>query len=108
MSTITKRLLIGGLLALVAALPFNTMAGEALSRVVDFKVLKVGMSGGQPPMNTVNRDGELMGMDVDLARAQRDMARASVLSAGDHPGANRNGLVCGSLHGFRKIDSYQE
>ena len=69
MSTITKRLLIGGLLALVAALPLNTMAGEALSRVVDFKVLKVGMSGDQPPMNVVNRDGELMGMDVDLAKA---------------------------------------
>ena len=69
MSTITKRLLVGGLLALVAALPLNTMAGETLSRVVDFKVLKVGMSGGQPPMNTVNRDGELMGMDVDLAKA---------------------------------------
>jgi len=64
-----KRLVAGGLLALVAAFPLSTMAGETLSRVVDFRVLKVGMSGSQPPMNTVNRDGEMMGMDVDLAKA---------------------------------------
>lgn len=64
-----KRLMLGGLLALVAALPLNAMAGETLSRVVDFKVLKVGMSGDQPPMNTRNREGGLMGFDVDLARA---------------------------------------
>lgn len=69
MSMKIQRLVIGGLLALAAALPFNSMAGETLQRVVDFKVLKVGMSGSQPPMNTVNRDGGLMGMDVDLARA---------------------------------------
>jgi ABC-type amino acid transport substrate-binding protein len=60
---------VGGLLALMATLPLNTMAGETLARVVDFRVLKVGMSGNQPPMNTVNRDGVLMGMDVDLAKA---------------------------------------
>jgi ABC-type amino acid transport substrate-binding protein len=64
-----KRLVVGGLLALMATLPLNTMAGETLARVVDFRVLKVGMSGNQPPMNTVNRDGVLMGMDVDLAKA---------------------------------------
>jgi ABC-type amino acid transport substrate-binding protein len=64
-----KRLVAGGLLALLTALPPATMAGETLARVVDFRVLKVGMSGSQPPMNTVNRDGALMGMDVDLAKA---------------------------------------
>ena len=69
MPTFIKRLVVGGLLALVAALPLSTMAGETLARVVDFRVLKVGMSGSQPPMNTVNRDGEMMGMDVDLAKA---------------------------------------
>jgi ABC-type amino acid transport substrate-binding protein len=68
MPIFTKRFVIGGLLALVAALPLNTLAGDTLSRVVDFRVLKVGMSGTQPPMNVVNRDGALMGMDVDLAK----------------------------------------
>ena len=71
-----KRLLVGGLLTLVAAMPLNALAGDTLSRVVDFRVLKVGMSGSQPPMNTVNRDGGMMGMDVDLARA---LASARVL-----------------------------
>ena len=68
MPIFTKRFVIGGLLALVAALPLNSLAGDTLSRVVDFRVLKVGMSGTQPPMNVVNRDGALMGMDVDLAK----------------------------------------
>tara|TARA_R110002110_G_scaffold205066_7_gene416908 strand:+ start:32105 stop:32914 length:810 start_codon:yes stop_codon:yes gene_type:complete len=56
---------------IICALIFSGVsnAGETLQRVVDFKVLKVGMSGAQPPMNTVNRDGAMMGMDVDLARA---------------------------------------
>lgn len=69
MSNALKRFLLGGLLGLLAMLPLNGMAGDTLQRVVDFKVLKVGMSGDQPPMNTVNRDGGLMGFDVDLARA---------------------------------------
>lgn len=78
MSNAIKRLVLGGLLALAAALPLNTMAGDVLSRVVDFKVLKVGMSGNQPPMNTVNRDGGLMGFDVDLAQAMAAAMRVKL------------------------------
>lgn len=48
--------------------PVST-AGETLQRVIDFKVLKVGMSANQPPMTMVNRDGNLMGFDVDVATA---------------------------------------
>ncbi|MEM9253995.1 MAG: transporter substrate-binding domain-containing protein [Pseudomonadota bacterium] len=44
-------------------------AGDTLQRVIDFKVLKVGMSGNQPPMTMTNREGGLMGFDVDLAKA---------------------------------------
>ncbi|MEE4660555.1 MAG: transporter substrate-binding domain-containing protein [Halieaceae bacterium] len=40
-----------------------------LDRIVDFKVLKVGMSGNQPPMNSNSRSGQLIGYEVDLARA---------------------------------------
>ena len=69
MSNVIKRLMLGGLLALAVVFPLNSIAGDTLSRVVDFKVLKVGMSGSQPPMNTVNREGGLMGFDVDLAKA---------------------------------------
>ncbi len=48
-------------------------AGETLQRIIDFKVLKVGMSADQPPMTALNKQGGVMGYDVDLARA---MARA--------------------------------
>ncbi|MEH6633889.1 MAG: transporter substrate-binding domain-containing protein [Halioglobus sp.] len=64
-----KRLALGGLLTLAAALPINSMAGDTLNRVEDFKVLTVGMSANQPPMNMTNREGGLMGFDVDLAKA---------------------------------------
>jgi ABC-type amino acid transport substrate-binding protein len=69
MSNAIKRLMLGGLMALAVALPLNSMAGDTLQRVVDFKVLKVGMSANQPPMTMVNREGGVMGFDVDLARA---------------------------------------
>jgi ABC-type amino acid transport substrate-binding protein len=64
-----KRLALTALLVLVAALPATANAGDTLRRVIDFKVLNVGMTADQPPMNTVNRSGNLMGFDVDLARA---------------------------------------
>lgn len=63
-------------LSLAAALALSVIAPNALAektpvldRVVDFKVLRVGMSGSQPPMNTNSRSGEIIGYEVDLARA---------------------------------------
>lgn len=47
----------------------GVQAGDTLDRVVKTKTLTVGMSGDQPPMNMLNRQGELMGFDVDLAKA---------------------------------------
>jgi len=69
MSTAIRRLVLGTLLALTVAVPLNSIAGDTLQRVIDFKVLKVGMSGNQPPMTMISRDGGMMGFDVDLARA---------------------------------------
>ncbi|MEZ5502136.1 MAG: transporter substrate-binding domain-containing protein [Halioglobus sp.] len=54
---------------LVTLLSVNATAGDTLQRVIDFQVLKVGMSGNQPPMTMTNREGGLMGFDVDLAKA---------------------------------------
>lgn len=65
----SKRLLLGGLLALSLVFSAATFAGETLQRVIDFKVLKVGMSGNQPPFNAVSKSGNTIGFDVDLARA---------------------------------------
>ena len=33
-------------------------AGDALERVIDFGELRVGMSGNQPPMTMISKDGE--------------------------------------------------
>ena len=64
-----KSFLLSGVLALTAVLAAPVMAGDTLQRVVDFDVLRVGMSGNQPPMTMTNREGGLMGFDVDLAKA---------------------------------------
>jgi ABC-type amino acid transport substrate-binding protein len=69
MSKTFKHILLAGLLAFGAVLPLHVLAGDTLQRVIDFQVLKVGMSGNQPPMTMTNREGGLMGFDVDLARA---------------------------------------
>ena len=123
-----KRLMIGGLLALAVIFPINSMAGDTLSRVVDFKVLKVGMSGNQPPMNTKNREGGLMGFDVDLAKAMaaamkvqldiKVMPFGELMTAlqdrhgdfryGDHTRAYRAGLFCRPLYDVRQIHSDQK
>ena len=69
MSKTLIRALLAGLMALTAAHSAQAMAGDTLQRVIDFQILKVGMSGNQPPMTMTNREGGLMGFDVDLARA---------------------------------------
>lgn len=53
-------------------------AGDTLDRVVKNKTLVVGMSGDQPPMNMKNRQGELMGFDVDLAKALANAMHADL------------------------------
>lgn len=55
------------LLALVVAPFSSTWAGEVLDRISATNTLRVGMSGSQPPFNVKNRDGNLIGMEVDLA-----------------------------------------
>lgn len=41
----------------------------AIDRILFDGELRIGMSGDSPPMNVRGRDGELMGLEVDLARA---------------------------------------
>ena len=38
-----------------------------LERIVQSGKLKVGLSGDQPPLNAKGRDGQLMGLEIDLA-----------------------------------------
>ena len=67
--SILKRLIVGSLLTFSFIVSAAAMAGDTLQRVIDSKVLKVGMSADQPPMNAVSRSGQFMGYDVDLAAA---------------------------------------
>jgi ABC-type amino acid transport substrate-binding protein len=69
MSKTIKNVLLAGFITLLGVLPLQSLAGDTLERVVDFEVLKVGMSGNQPPMTMTTREGGLMGFDVDLAQA---------------------------------------
>ncbi|MAT92597.1 MAG: ABC transporter substrate-binding protein [Halioglobus sp.] len=64
-----KHLIAATLLAAASLLPVTALAGDTLQRIIDFRTLKVGMSGNQPPMTMTNRQGGLMGFDVDLAQA---------------------------------------
>lgn len=78
MSKSLKRLWLGATLVLAAALSIPSMAGDTLQRVVDFKVVKVGMSGNQPPLTMQNREGGLMGFDVDVAKALADAMKVQL------------------------------
>ena len=70
MLNLLKKVSLLGLLAAALVAPgAAASASPVLDRVVDFKVLKVGMSGNQPPMNSNSRSGQLIGFEVDLARA---------------------------------------
>jgi polar amino acid transport system substrate-binding protein len=47
----------------------GSAGSSVLSAVVDRGTLRVGMSGDQPPFNVVSKNGELIGLEVDLANA---------------------------------------
>ena len=61
------------LLALSLFLAINVSAGPAMDRIMTKGELVVGTSGAQPPMTAINKKGELIGLDVDIAKA---MAKA--------------------------------
>jgi polar amino acid transport system substrate-binding protein len=46
----------------------SSWAGDVLNRISETDTLRVGMTGTQPPFTVRNKEGQLMGMDVDIAR----------------------------------------
>ena len=61
--------------AVLLAVPLSAVAAKGkndhapvLARIAKSGTLRVGMSAGQPPFNVTNRHGNVIGMDVDLAR----------------------------------------
>jgi polar amino acid transport system substrate-binding protein len=49
--------------------PAEAADSPVLARVVSSGTLRVGMSGNQPPLNFIAKDGNPMGLEVDLAGA---------------------------------------
>lgn len=47
----------------------NASAGPAMDRIIKKGELVVGTSGAQPPMTAINKKGEIIGLDADIARA---------------------------------------
>ena len=66
-----KRIHLAAGLLLATALTFApwSFAGDTLDRVVKSKTLTVGTSADQPPLTARNRQGNFMGLDIDLANA---------------------------------------
>ena len=75
MTRFLPRLLLAATLAFAC---LQVQAGETLQRIIDFKTLKVGMSADQPPMTALNKQGGVMGYDVDLARALANAMRVQL------------------------------
>ncbi len=75
MTRLLQRLLLAATLAFACV---QVQAGETLQRIIDFKTLKVGMSADQPPMTALNKQGGVMGYDVDLARALANAMRVQL------------------------------
>ncbi len=58
-------MLVGGLLAVASDVP--AQESQTLNRVITSGTLRVGMSGNQPPYNVVSREGDVIGIEVDIA-----------------------------------------
>ena len=49
--------------------PGRSPQATEIGRILESGELRVGLSGNQPPLNMTNRQGEVIGLDVDLVKA---------------------------------------
>jgi len=68
----SKSLVAVTLSIVVAGMTLRSAEAQVLERVVKNRELRVATSGTQPPFNAVSRDGQLIGLEVDLARMLAD------------------------------------
>jgi polar amino acid transport system substrate-binding protein len=71
-------LLVSMVFVLSLAVVMGAWAGTAMERITKKGELVVGTSGTQPPLSVTNKKGELIGLDVDIAKA---MAKALGVNA---------------------------
>lgn len=65
-----KKATIFGLLVIVSMcwIVGPATAGTAMDRILQKKELVVGITGTQPPLNAIAKDGNVIGLDADIAR----------------------------------------
>lgn len=71
------------LLSLFACQNLGVGSGQSatstrIHEILERGELRVGLSGGQPPLNVKNRRGEVIGLEADLVRALADAMRVDV------------------------------
>jgi polar amino acid transport system substrate-binding protein len=49
--------------------PYGSATSTRLERILESRELRVGLSGNQPPLNMRNKQGEIIGLEVDLVTA---------------------------------------
>jgi len=54
-------------LCLSLLIPCAASAGPALDRILQRRELIVGITGNQPPLNATTKEGQIIGLDADLA-----------------------------------------
>ena len=57
------------LLTLVPFMAIPVSAGPVMDRILKKGELIIGTSGSQPPLSAVNKKGDIIGLDADIARA---------------------------------------
>ena len=50
----------------------NALAGPVIDRILEKKELVVGISGNQPPFSATSKEGEIIGLDAELAQLIAD------------------------------------
>jgi polar amino acid transport system substrate-binding protein len=69
-----KRIVTVFTLLLAGSLVFalSASAGSIFDHILQSKELRIGTSGQQPPMTATNKRGDVIGLDIDIAKAMAD------------------------------------
>jgi polar amino acid transport system substrate-binding protein len=73
-----RMFLVATFLVLSLTIVVGASAGSSMERITKKGELVVGTSGTQPPMSVTNKKGELIGMDVDIAKAMANALGVNV------------------------------
>jgi polar amino acid transport system substrate-binding protein len=65
-------------ISLVLLISIQVDAQSKLSKITKSGVIKVGMTGNQPPFSMASKDGSLMGFEVDLAESLAESMRLNL------------------------------